>query len=865
MKLLNEHSRDSGRGFGRPHRLSIYASTLLVVLAFAVTAGGLAFLTFTQIRNRTRSLETVAQETASLKLYEDIRSAGFAESAAAASYLGIPREEFLVRFEEARSGVEASILELQELVAEDDQELRNIAELETTHADLAATYDLILASLERGDDAVALQAAEDGNLGAQAERMWDALEAAIVGARADAVAAQTSNDASQRSMDRFVLGIAVAWTALLAGMGFGIYQWVVRPIQRVAAASRRIARGDIDVRSPIAGPLEIASLAGDVNSMADALVERSEKLNAYLSKNLEARTTDLEQANVALEESEQRFRSLVQNAPDLITVVDIKTGVLYQSPSVKRVLGFEAEEFTGVRLSTIVHEEDLQTLVAFIHQQVSKPDEVARVEVRLRHRDGNWRLLEMSGYDRRQDFIGGFVLNSRDITERKRLEDQLRHQAFHDSLTGLANRARFTDRLDQALKRSRRTMKPVATLFIDLDNFKAINDSFGHAAGDTVLKRVAERIEGCLRAGDSAARLGGDEFAVILEDLEHPAEVQRVATRILDALQVPVRCDGHEVFCRASIGIAIAEATSQTEADVEALLRNADVAMYSAKRRGKAHFEIYEESMHLALLRRFELLGDLRAAVDREEFFVQYQPTVDLRTNEIVGLEALLRWQHPRHGVVMPDDFIALAEESGVILLLGRWVLQEACRQMSEWQREDPGAESLCLAVNVSVHQLRDARFVRDVKEILQQTGLDPSKLTLEITESITLEPGDGAMLVLKQLKEIGVRLAIDDFGMGASSFSYLQRLPFDIVKIDKSFIQHDDGNGDVQEVARKVIELGRTLNLEVVAEGIEKDSQLAELRDMDCEIGQGYLFAKPLDADEVTRQFQQRRERPAA
>ena len=867
MKRLNEVSRASasGAGAGRSRRLSLYAGTILVVLAFAVTAGGLAYLTFKQIGNRTRTLDTVAQETASLKLYEDIRSAGFAESAAAASYLGIPREQFLDRFEEARASVEASILDLRELVAEDDRELRNVEELERTHSELAGTYDLILASLERGDDAAAFQAAEDRNLAAQAERMWDALDAAIVGARADAAVAQTDNDGSQRSMDRFVLGIAVAWTALLAGIGLGVYQWVVRPIQRVAAASRRIARGDIEARSPITGPGEIAGLAGDVNAMADALVERSERLNDYLSKNLEARTGQLEQANAALAGSEQRVRSLVQNAPDLITVVDIRTSVRYQSPSVKRVLGFEPDEFIGRELSTMVHEDDLQALLAFFHQQVSKPDEVARVEVRLRHRDGGWRLLEMSGYDRRQDVIGGFVLNSRDITERKRLEDQLRYQAFHDSLTGLANRARFIDRLDQALKRSRRTLKPVAALFLDLDNFKAINDSFGHAAGDTVLKEVAERIQSCLRPGDSAARLGGDEFAVILEDLEHPDDVQRVATRILDALKFPVSCDGHEVFCRASIGLAVAEGTAQTEADVEALLRNADVAMYSAKRRGKAHFEVYDDSMHLALLRRFELLGDLRAAVDHGEFFIQYQPTVDLRTNEIRGLEALLRWQHPRHGVVMPDDFISLAEESGVIVSLGRWVLQEACRQMSQWRLEAPGLEDASIAVNVSVHQLLDARFVGDVEKILQESGLEPSRLTLEITESITLHPGDATMLVLTQLKELGVRLAIDDFGMGASSFSYLQRFPFDIVKIDKSFVQHEDGNGAVREVARKVIELGKALNLEVVAEGIEEDSQLAELRGMDCEIGQGYLFARPLDPDQVTAQFRRRRERPAA
>jgi diguanylate cyclase (GGDEF)-like protein/PAS domain S-box-containing protein len=848
-------------------RLSLIAITALVVLTFAVTASGLALITSSGMRTRSSTLETVAKETTALKLYEDIRSAGFAESAAAVSYLGIPRQEFLDRFAQARAEVESSIASLKEMVPGNDiAQRQQIADLERKHSDLASTYDAVLASLERSDSAAAFQLAENNDLPAQAEQLWDALDTAIVGARADVVSAQQANESTQRTSDRAILVAAVAWTILVAGAGVGLYHWVVRPLQRVARAAGRIAEGGVETRSPITGPREVANLAGDVNVMADSLIERSEQLNAYLSKNLEARTAELEQANAALEESEQRFRSLVQNAPDLITVVDADTRVLYQSPSMNRVLGYEVDEIVGTELSSLVHKEDVGALLAFFQKQMGRPGEVAKVEVRLRHRDGSWRHLEIAGSDQRGDAVAGIVLNSRDITERKRLEEQLRYQAFHDPLTGLANRASFTDRLEHALVRSQRTLKMVAVLFIDLDSFKAINDSLGHSAGDVLLKSVSKRLQGCLRAGDTAARLGGDEFAIILEDLDGIEGATRVAEAILDAQQSPFSYRGKEVFVRASIGVATADATRRKpRSALRTVLRNADVAMYAAKRRGKAHYEVYNETMHLSLLRRLELLSDLRGAMDRDEFIIQYQPTVDLQTNQILGLEALVRWQHPRHGLIMPEDFIPLAEESGVIRLLGQWVLQESCRQMSAWDREDVGDQTPTLSVNVSVQQLLHPGFVQEVRDVLEDAGLEPSRLTLEVTESITMHPVEATMRVLNELKEIGVRLAIDDFGMGSSSFAYLQHFPFDVLKIDKAFVQHAAGDGDNRELIQKVIELGKVLNLEVIAEGIEQGAQLNELRALECEMGQGFLFAEPMDASEVAGHLRKARHRRAA
>lgn len=839
-------------------RPSLRTATMVVVLAFVVMAAGLAMITYAGARSRSQSLNTVAERTAALKLYEDVRSEGFAESAAAASYMGLPQPEFLARFATARADVESAIVELGELAsAEDGAQLQQIDELEQAHANLAETYSTILTSLQRGDEQAAFEFAEESDLVAKAGRLWDALDAAILDARAGAISAQVEHESTQRTLDRLLLGAAVGWAVLLAIAGLALYNWVVGPLRRVARATERIAAGDDGARSPIAGPEEVAGLAADVNSMADALIQRSEELNTYLSKNLEERTVELEEANVAIGQSEERFRSLVQNAPDLITVVDVDTRVLYQSPSVRRVLGYDAEVIVAQQLSSLVHEEDMAAVLAFFHRLVSASNSTPMVEARVRHSDGGWRHLEMSGNDQRHGPVAGIVLNSRDVTERKQFEAELRHRAFHDSLTGLANRASFGDRLDHALQRSRREKKTTGVLFADLDNFKAINDSLGHSAGDALLKEVAERVQGCLRPGDTAARLGGDEFAVLLEDLSSPQDAIRVAERILEAHEAPFAVGGKDVFVRASIGIATAGARGARAASAaDALLRNADLAMYSAKRRGRGQYEVYDKAMHESLVRRFELLSDLRAALDHGEFVIQYQPTVDLRSGEIRGLEALVRWQHPEHGLIMPEDFIPLAEESGVIRSLGRWVLNEACRQVSIWHASLPAERRPSLAVNVSVQQLLMPSFVDEVRDILQEVALDPADLTLEVTESITMHP-ETTMDVLNQLKELGVRLAIDDFGMGSSSFAYLRDFPFDVVKIDKSFVQQRGRRKrDERELTRKVIELGKALNLEVVAEGIEKASQLAELRELDCEMGQGFLFAEPMDVADVDAQL---------
>ncbi|MBF6598921.1 MAG: EAL domain-containing protein [Dehalococcoidia bacterium] len=556
-------------------------------------------------------------------------------------------------------------------------------------------------------------------------------------------------------------------------------------------------------------------------------------------------------AEAAMRQSEERFRSLVQHGSDLITVIDADTTIRYQSPSVQRVLGYAADDLISTRLTALLHPDDVGPTLAVLNDIVGKSGELVTVEARMRHLDAGWRDMEFIATDQRHNpAIAGFVLNIRDVTERKSLERQLRHQALHDPLTKLANRTRFADRLDHALIRAARTEHMVAVLFMDLDNFKGVNDSLGHAAGDLLLTSVAERVSQCLRPGDTVARLGGDEFAVLVEDVESADAAEAVTRRIFDALQPPFELEGKELLVRASIGIAIGGGAGQP-ADADSLLRDADVAMYVAKSRGKARYEVFEPSMQVSMMERLQLLADLQRAIDRHEFVLQYQPVILLKTGELFGVEALVRWHHPTRGVIQPSDFIPLAEESGAILPLGSWILGESCRQAKAWQDAFPLTQPWTMSVNVSVRQLQNASFVADVAQAIELTGLAPQRLILEITESVMMQDIDATMTRLGQLKALGVRLAIDDFGTGYSSLSYLRQFPFDLLKIDKSFID-DVGRTAGRELTSAIIELGKTLDLELVAEGIERDEQLSRLLALECELGQGFFFAPPMDAGAI-------------
>lgn len=545
---------------------------------------------------------------------------------------------------------------------------------------------------------------------------------------------------------------------------------------------------------------------------------------------------------------EEWFRSLVQNACDLITVIDPDTTVRYQSPSARTILGYDHEAVIGHTVNEVVHPEDADRLKTAVEAMMASPGSPVKAEIRLRHAGGAWRHIEFTGADLRDNpAIDGIVLNGRDVTERKLLELQLQHQALHDPLTQLANRRRFIDRLEHALVRLERSGGALALLFMDLDDFKRVNDSLGHSAGDQLLTDVAERVQSCLRSADTVARLGGDEFAVLLEDLHDLDEAAVVADRILRALKAPFVMGDTELTVRASIGIAYANGR-QRKADAETLMQEADTAMYSAKAQGKGRFQVFEEGMHASMLQRLELLSDLRHAIEEGEFIVHYQPIMSLKKGELFGFEALVRWRHPTRGTVAPLDFIPLAEESGLIVPLGHWVLTEACRQAAQWQTAYPQSGEWTLSVNVSARQLQHAGFVGDVARVLRETGLPAERLILELTESAVMQDMRGALGSLRELKDLGVRLAVDDFGTGYSSLNCLREFPFDFLKIDKAFIDDLDERANGREIAQVIVRLGKMFDLELVAEGIEREGQLARLRRMSCGLGQGYLFAKPLE-----------------
>jgi diguanylate cyclase (GGDEF)-like protein len=450
----------------------------------------------------------------------------------------------------------------------------------------------------------------------------------------------------------------------------------------------------------------------------------------------------------------------------------------------------------------------------------------------------------------KRHFLPGYhLVIMRDITELKMLQEQLAHQAFHDSLTNLPNRALFMDRLPQALARSERRGDFVAVLFLDLDDFKVINDSLGHKAGDQMLIEVGHRLLSSVRAGDSVARLGGDEFTILLEDMADISEATMVAERIAEQLRAPFHLEGHEVFVTTSIGIATSTLGHNTP---EALLRNADIAMYEAKAKGKAIYKVFDQSMNSRAWERLQLEIDLRRAIESEEFKVYYQPVVRLDTGQIAEVEALVRWDHPQRNLVAPMEFIPFAEETGLILPIGHWVLDEACKQVKAWQTQYPLDPPLMLSVNLSARQFKHHHLVEDIASALNKSGLEPHCLKLEITETAALDGVESTIATLHELKDLGIQLAIDDFGTGYSALSYLKRYTVDTLKLDRSFIKGLGRDPEDTAIVRAILAFAEALNLNVTAEGIETSEQCAYLKALGCQYGQGFYFSKPIPPEDV-------------
>jgi diguanylate cyclase (GGDEF)-like protein/PAS domain S-box-containing protein len=560
--------------------------------------------------------------------------------------------------------------------------------------------------------------------------------------------------------------------------------------------------------------------------------------NKTLTERLEARLVDLRG-------SEQRFEGLVRHSSDVVTVIDPDGTIQYQSESIQRVFGHRAETLLGRSSADMLDIESARRLAAMVKDVIAEPYGVRELEVQVRDSSGALCNAEMTVTNLLDDpAVHGLVLNTRDVSEQKRLEDKLVHQAFHDSLTALANRELFRDRVDEILRRSGPGLA-VAILVLDLDGFKQVNDLLGHASGDELLVEVAERLHASVRPNDTVARLGGDEFAVLLENADGPA-AERVARRITTELQRPFQIDGQEVHIRGSVGIASA-GRGLVEADK--LLRNADLAMYRAKAAGEGGFRWYDPDLHVDLVERLQLVSDLRRAIETGELVLHYQPTVALSSGRIGGVEALVRWKHPTRGLLPPEQFVTLAEETGLIVPLGHWALGEACRQAAQWHAERPGRR-LTMGVNISGRQLERPNFAEHVAEALEESGLPPELLVLEMTESVLLDDTGATLGRVKQLKELGVHLAIDDFGTGYSSLSYLHRFPVDVLKIDRSFIEHLQGKDDDRALVGTIVRLGQSLRMATVAEGVEDPTQVAALRAMGCDFAQGYHFSRPAPAE---------------
>ncbi len=552
-------------------------------------------------------------------------------------------------------------------------------------------------------------------------------------------------------------------------------------------------------------------------------------------------------AETAVRQNEARFRALVQHSSDVIIVIRPDGGIRFVSPSATRVLRYEPRAVEGRSIADLLHTDDIEPARAFIAEAARTPGVGAPVEWRFRQPDGSALHAEIIATNLLDEpTVRGIVLNTRDVSERKRLEQQLVHQAFHDPLTGLANRALFRDRVSHALTLARRHGHALTVLFLDLDDFKKVNDSLGHEFGDRLLIAAAERFRSCTRVTDTVARFGGDEFAILLEE-RGAKDAGTLVERLGEAMEPPFLLGGNEVHVHVSIGIA-----SATGADTaDDLLRNADVAMYAAKRGGKRRSELYRSDMHAAVHERLELESALALAIERNELALHYQPIVCLRSGRPRGVEALVRWNHPRHGCLLPGHFVPLAEETGLILRLGAWVLTEACRQAAEWRRVYPTLD-LSVAVNISGRQFLDPQIVNLTRDAIDASRLTPAALTLEITESVLMQQTESMLERLEDLRSLGVRLAIDDFGTGYSSLGYLRRFPLDMLKIAKPFVDDVSAGVERAALARAVVGLGETLGLRTVAEGVEQAEQRAALTLLGCELGQGHFFAPAMPADRL-------------
>jgi diguanylate cyclase (GGDEF)-like protein/PAS domain S-box-containing protein len=559
-------------------------------------------------------------------------------------------------------------------------------------------------------------------------------------------------------------------------------------------------------------------------------------------------------AEEAMRKSEEQFRLTFESAPIGMAITTLDGQFKRVNQSLCEALSYSEAELLKLSFADISHPDDVNFHLSLEQKLASGAESDFQIEKRYISKTGRpvdtlLKVVMVRDSNHKPLHFNNQIV---DITDRKKMERQLLYDALHDSLTGLPNRALFMDRLEQELKRTKsQSTYLFAVLFLDLDRFKIVNDSMGHLVGDKLLVEIARRLENCVRATDTVARLGGDEFTILLENIADVEFATKVAEKIYQSLTVPFSLDNYELFTTASIGIAL---SSQGYDKPEDILRDADLTMYSAKERGKARYEVFDRSMHTRAIQRLHLENDLRRGIEREEFAVYYQPITSLSTGLISGFEALARWHHPERGFISPGEFIPIAEETGLIVPLGYWLLEEACQQLRTWQIKYPEHPPVKISVNLSGKQLRESNLIESIDRILAKTQLPSSTLKLEITESILMENLDAATQTLLELRKRKIQLSIDDFGTGYSSLSYLHRFPVDTLKIDRSFIDEIKSGQENSAIVKAIVTLAHMLNMDVIAEGIENIAQLDQLKLLKCEHGQGYYFSRPLSREEAEK-----------